>query len=299
MNQILDTQNETIVINYLIEGIYPSILVISKNGKRIFLDPRDPFITVHYLQSQSWEPQLTEIFEKIFTNFNSHKLSANDGAVFIDCGANIGLHSMKAAQIGYEVFAFEPDPITYKFLELNGRINGLQIKSKKLAVSDVDGFLDFTIDSQSTGMSGLSKNESGVGRFTGLGDPHQRFTHISVESVTLSKHFADLMNDTHRGLLCLKIDTEGAEGEVLEGSRELIQRFESYVIICELHLDNFKLIEQFKHLIEAEILANKFIKMQFLRFMQEPITVNHLESNSWHKHGNGDLALFVSSRNIL
>jgi FkbM family methyltransferase len=55
--------------------------------------------------------------------------------VFIYFGANIGLHSLQAAEIGYEVFAFEPDPITFKFLELNGTINGLQVKARMIVAS--------------------------------------------------------------------------------------------------------------------------------------------------------------------
>jgi FkbM family methyltransferase len=294
----LEAGKQNLITNYLIEGIYPSILLISQNGRRLFLDPRDPFITVHYLQNQTWEPQLTSIFEKVFLAHKSHQFGQDSRAVFIDCGANIGLHSMKAAEIGYEVFAFEPDPITFKLLELNGTINGLQIKSRKLAVSDVEGELEFTIDSLSSGMSGLSKNESGVGRFTGQDDPHRRFTHTIVESITLSKHFANETDESNAGLLCLKIDTEGAEGEVLEGATDLTQKFESYVVICEMHLDNIKLVEQYKKLIETELSAGKFVTMHLLKFMEEPIIINHREPSTWHQYGSGDLAIYVSKRDI-
>ena len=294
----IEAKNESLITSFLIEGIHPSILIIAQNGRRIFLDCRDPYISVHYLQSQSWEPYLTIAFEKALRTYKANQLDVNSRAVFIDCGANIGLHSMKAAEIGYEVFAFEPDPVTFKFLELNALINGLQIKSRQLAVSDVEGVLEFTIDSRSSGMSGLSKSESGVGRFTRQSDPHERFHHIAVDSLTLSKFFTNEIHEDDAGLLCLKIDTEGSEGEVLAGAKDLIQKFESYVVICEMHLDNHILIEQYNQIVETAISDGKFVNMQLLRFMEEPIAINHLESSTWHQHGGGDLALFVSSRDI-
>ena len=103
-------QNKTLT-NFLIEGIYPSNLVIEQNGRRIFLDPRDPYITVHYLQHQSWEPQVTDVMAKVFNAHKSHQTLLNSRVVFIDCGANIGLHSLKAAEIGYEVLLSSQIPL--------------------------------------------------------------------------------------------------------------------------------------------------------------------------------------------
>jgi FkbM family methyltransferase len=298
MLQKLEDRNQNLVTNYLIEGIYPSILTINRNGFRIFLDPRDPFISVHYLQSLSWEPQITSIFKEVFETYKIHQLDMRSRALFIDCGANIGLHSMEAAKIGYEVFAFEPEPITYKFLELNRIINGLQFKSEKLAVADVDGVLEFIIDTQSSGMNGLLKSKSGTGRFKEQIDHLGRFHSIKVDSIKLSNYFGNEIRESNKSLLCLKIDTEGAEGEVIVGARDLIQRFESYLIISEMHLDNLELVKQYDLLIKTEISARKYITLRLLRFMKEPIVLNHNDSSTWHQYGYGDLALYVSYRDI-
>ena len=296
--QELEGNNQKLVTNFFIEGVHPSILIISQNGRRIFLDSRDPYISVHYLQTQSWEPHVSIVYENALDSFKASRLVMKSRAVFIDCGANIGLHSIRAADIGYEVFAFEPDPVTYKFLELNGIINGLQINPSQVAVSDVEGMLEFTVDTRSSGMSGLSKSDSGVGRFTGQNDPHKRFQHIPVNSITLSKNFADEVKEETAGLLCLKIDTEGSEGDVLAGARDLIDKFDNYVIICEMHLDNFNLIEQYVQIVETAVYNGKIVNMQLLRFMEDPLAINHLDSSTWHQHGAGDLALFVSSGDI-
>jgi len=298
ISKISDEKNQSLITNFMIEGIHPSILVVKQNGRRIFLDPRDPDITIHYLLNLSWEPQVTSVFTKVFQVFKSGHPESSLRTIFVDCGANVGLHSLSAAELGYEVFAFEPDPLTFKFLHLNGTMNGLKITSKKLAVSDVEGELQFTVDSRSSGMSGLSKSESGIGRFTGEKDPDKRFSQIKVDSITLSKHFADIIHSDEAGLLCLKIDTEGAEGEVLAGAKSLIEQFDSCVIICEMHLDNQNLLKQYEKIVEVGISSGKFINMQLLKFMEEPITINHLDSGTWHQNGRGDLALFLSSRDI-
>ena len=296
--KISDEKNQSLIINYMIEGIYPSILVVKKNGKRIFLDPRDPYITVHYLLNLSWEPQLTSVFTRVFQEFKSGHSGLNSRAIFIDCGANVGLHSLSAAELGYEVFAFEPDPVTFKHLQLNAAINGITITSEKLAVSDVEGKLQFMIDSKSSGMSGLSKSESGIGRFAGKIDLDDRFRHTSVDSITLSKYFADKFIADQASLLFLKIDTEGAEGEVLQGAYRLIEQFDSCVIVCEFRLDNQNLLRQYEKIVKNEISKGKFVKMQLLKFLEKPITINHLDSGTWGRNGDGDLVLFLSSQNI-
>ena len=51
--------------------------------------------------------------------FALYSLLSSTYKKFTDVGANVGLHSIYVSQLGYEVNAFEPDPIHYKCLVKN------------------------------------------------------------------------------------------------------------------------------------------------------------------------------------
>jgi FkbM family methyltransferase len=282
--------NENQVSNFFIEGKIPSLLLIKPNGSRIFLDPRDPYITVHYLQVGTWEPHVTNFLQKLFEESKKNGLN---NSVFLDIGANIGLHSIAAHYIGYQVFAFEPDPTTFKFLLLNTKINGLAIDLNEIALGKEAGDFDFSIDSQSSGMNGLTQSESGTGFQAKLSENSKRYETIRVKVSTLDLQFSIKKFENKSALYVLKIDTEGAEGEVLEGALSTLQNLNRYAVICEMHLDNVNLIKQLSGLVELELDCNKKVKMYLLRFGQDPILLDHNDSKTWHHHGSGDIALMV------
>jgi len=77
------------------------------------------------------------IFAYYWRNKNNYRNVA-------DIGANIGLHSIILSRCGYSVTSYEPDPIHFKILKQNLKLN--EIKNAKLvnsAVSDKDGFSNF------------------------------------------------------------------------------------------------------------------------------------------------------------
>lgn len=62
----------------------------------------------------------------------------------LDVGANLGLHSIVMARAGFEVTAFEPDPVHFDLLTANLSRNGISsVKPERAAVSDADGQLEF------------------------------------------------------------------------------------------------------------------------------------------------------------
>jgi FkbM family methyltransferase len=62
----------------------------------------------------------------------------------LDVGANLGLHSIVMARAGFEVTAFEPDPVHFDLLNANLQRNAIStVKPQKAAVSDSDGELEF------------------------------------------------------------------------------------------------------------------------------------------------------------
>jgi len=137
-------------------------------------------------------------------------------SVFFDIGANIGLHSYYVSKTHPEVkvIAFEPLPINASYIrEAIARNNLDKIELVEEAISSSVGLSFFDErDNNSKGM--LSKKES----------------HLKVKTNTLDEYvfstgvFPDVV----------KIDVEGAKGDVLEGASKLI-KMRPPVFIIELH----------------------------------------------------------------
>jgi FkbM family methyltransferase len=62
----------------------------------------------------------------------------------LDIGANLGLHSIVMARAGFDVTAFEPDPVHFDLLTANLARNAIDtVKAVRAAVSDADGQMEF------------------------------------------------------------------------------------------------------------------------------------------------------------
>ena len=66
------------------------------------------------------------------------------GDLFVDIGANIGIYTMYAADIGASVIACEPDPRNYPRLVENVEFNGYEVQALNVAVADRPGTVRLT-----------------------------------------------------------------------------------------------------------------------------------------------------------
>jgi FkbM family methyltransferase len=131
------------------------------------------------------------------------------GAKVLDIGANIGYYSVLAGlQLGHsgQVLAYEPNPENFALLEKNIAVNsGDNIQAFKLALSntDAEGFLYLSADNFGDHqVYDNNKNRHRQQISLVNGDMHtQQFLHT-----------VDL----------IKIDTQGAEWQVLQGINQLI-----------------------------------------------------------------------------
>jgi FkbM family methyltransferase len=138
----------------------------------------------------------------------------------LDIGANIGMTSLDfiARTPGLQIHAYEPNPITREILRKNIDANGLagRVKLHGEAVGREHGQLTLRLGDHSGVASGYSANSGG-------------------------REFQVPMIDLNAALpgrvALLKIDTEGAEGDILEGaSPETLARIDQ--VILEYH-ENF------------------------------------------------------------
>lgn len=130
------------------------------------------------------------------------------GALMVDIGANIGAVSLYWAEkaSSLHIHAYEPNPSAGDVLRLNMEVNGTQNRVDVFAeaVGRGQGQLDLWVDVPSALSTGyLDESPADGGR------------RISVPMVGLDEVWRRL---DQRKIWLLKIDTEGAEGDILEGA---------------------------------------------------------------------------------
>jgi FkbM family methyltransferase len=127
------------------------------------------------------------------------------GTLFVDIGANAGVYSVWAADLGAQVIAVEPDAGALAALQANATLNGYEFEVVPAALFASKGVMSFT--------EGLGPNNHLL-RVDGEG-PHG----LAVQTTTLDEVLGDRLAQG------LKIDVEGAERFVLEGAhRALAER---------------------------------------------------------------------------
>ncbi|MDB2265482.1 FkbM family methyltransferase [Halorubrum ezzemoulense] len=134
-----------------------------------------------------------------------------EGDVFLDVGANIGLYSVFAKSTGSKVIAAEPEPSNIEILRRNlTKVNG-ESQILEQALSDSNGTAHLEL-SESDGCHSLS--DDGIEIQTARLDTLVESGGIPTPDV-------------------VKIDVEGAESAVLEGATAVLN--EVRAVYCEVH----------------------------------------------------------------
>jgi FkbM family methyltransferase len=145
----------------------------------------------------------------------------NPGDLFVDVGANVGLHTIAAARAMQgtgKIIAFEPLEATKRLLEKTVRINGFSeiVEIHWAAVSNQSGYEDLSRGAMN-GHHPLYASEG----------PHQ-FPSVPVPTVRL-----DDVIGKDDAVSLLKIDVEGAELNVLRGAVETVKNNPDLALIVE------------------------------------------------------------------
>jgi FkbM family methyltransferase len=189
---------------------------LSGNGKPVRVSPG---IWVHLdLRNPYDELVFTGAYEPALFRLLSHVLSPGD--LFIDGGANIGLHTLAAAfAVGPtgQVLAFEPDEDAYQYALANCELNP-EIKSRIRLYKSALG------------------DEKGVVLLAPNGDRHLE-SRIAVggnpvECLTIDAAMEEVTSNST--MVVCKLDVEGYELRALAGAPSLLRR-DNLIFVCELN----------------------------------------------------------------
>jgi FkbM family methyltransferase len=139
------------------------------------------------------------------------------GMTFIDVGANIGYYTVVAAsKVGENgrVFAYEPDPVNYSFLERSVKANNFRnVSLIRQALSDEAGFATFFL-SDHLGSHSLAAQDT--------------CTRTTTVELTRLDDDAGLIEG---GVHVMKMDAQGAEYKIMRGGINLLRRWMPVIML--------------------------------------------------------------------
>ena len=164
------------------------------------------------------------------------------GVHFMDLGAANGAMTLLAMLNGSSVTSYEPNPVMFKVLSRNTKLNLGAVHVKNCAVSDSERKIEFSIDSDPKILSNIVFGAS------------QDFASI-VSVLSLAEEIMSLNLDPHTKLL-IKMDIEGAEWKILSNSKTLQTLSENKaILLVALHPGFYRPI-------------GKNVRIKFMRLQQ-------------------------------
>jgi FkbM family methyltransferase len=159
--------------------------------------------------SEGFEPDMVRLFRAVVPG----------GAVAFDIGANVGCTTLLFATIAQHVYAFEPSPSTFSFLQRN---------IARSALANISPFnLGMGAETADLTLTFARSNRSG-------GFVSNRMTasagHV-VEKITISTLDMFMASENIRRLDFIKIDVEGFEGYVLKGAQAALAAHRPIVVL--------------------------------------------------------------------
>jgi len=155
-------------------------------------------------------------YEPVLVEWLKSTLRPDD--VFWDVGANVGVMTLVAARRCARVVAFEPEPSARRRLEENIAMNALgNVAVQPLALGARGG---------STVMARGPRTNLGMTRVVARGEPGDFTAVVRGADALVAEGVAPTPN-------VMKIDVEGAERDVLEGARRLLEQPSTRAVVFE------------------------------------------------------------------
>jgi protein O-GlcNAc transferase len=193
--------------------------VYQKKGRKINYENITAFVKIEnsldYIQ-KFWDNGV--FYEASSRDLLTYISNRYIGGVFIDIGSNIGNHTLFFSLVckANRVISIEPYPNSYKLLQENIKLNGLEkdkVSLFNVALDQKEGYLGMTLPNNcNTGMAFVS----------GDGD---------IKATTLD---TIIRESEISAIRLIKIDCEGYNKQILAGSRDVLKRFKPDIFMeCE------------------------------------------------------------------
>jgi FkbM family methyltransferase len=160
----------------------------------------------------SYEPDAERIMEKYF----------KPGKTFYDVGGGIGFYTLVAARRGAKVFTIEPDPKNFELIQRHAKLNNLQDKLNLVPLAVYSH----------TGSLLMEPSDKGEGH--GHGHVQEVFGTAPSKCIEVECTTLDDFARKNPAPDLVKIDVEGCEADVFQGS-EWLMRETRTAILCEVH----------------------------------------------------------------
>ena len=187
-------------------------VAVTADGRRIHVD-LDDFRGRRLVESDGeLNPQSSKMWRRI--------LAEREWDQVLDIGANYG-EMIVGVQLpdGASVRAFEPNSVVRTLLEQTIADAGLEVEVLSCAVGREPGMLDFAIDTEWSGTSTLLDAET---------RRDSRWRHEIVDVTTVDELVGS------EGSVCIKVDTEGFENDVLAGAAGLLASERPWAVLLEI-----------------------------------------------------------------
>jgi len=175
----------------------------------------------HFTSGQLYEPEVSAFLIR----------ALRTGDAFVDVGSHIGYFSMLAAALvgpSGVVFSFEPEPGNFEELLRHARENGFpQIQPFNMPLAAEAGEITFFLNADNDG--GHALWDPGQHPFNERTRVYPRTARVRADSLD---NF-DLLQT--RPARAIKIDTEGAEHQVLRGATRWLADRRTPFLICEIN----------------------------------------------------------------
>ncbi|OTE98054.1 FkbM family methyltransferase [Crenothrix sp. D3] len=217
-------------------------LIVNRNDYQMIDDQRGYGVGFQIFNSSYFDPEEMDL---VLSLLNLRKQHFGDGVFGIDCGANIGVHTIEWARhmVNWgKVIAFEAQERIFYALAGNIAINNcFNAQVIHAAVGANEGTLAIpTVDyNQPSSFGSLELKQSTRNEFIGQvidysPDQMKTIKMISIDSLALPR--VDF----------IKIDVEGMELDVLEGAKKTIEKFKPQMLIETIKVDKQSLMQHLK-----------------------------------------------------
>ena len=194
-------------------------MIVNRNDAYI-TGPGEGFgVGMQLFQQSLYDPN--EVDAALFL-LDLRRKAHGDGVVALDCGANIGVHTIEwaRAMTGWgQVIAFEPQERIYYALAGNIAINNcFNAKAVQAAIGARSGLIQAPMldHTKPTSFGSFEVKPAAISQFIGQEIDYQSGPMVDMQVLAVDDLGCSRLD-------FLKLDVEGMEGEALEGARRTIE----------------------------------------------------------------------------